>query len=143
MQIYNNMQKNTYLYLYVNIQIYNNILKRIEDFRDSFIYYIFIIICLLCIIILYIKNYFYTYLYFYILLYLLLYYIIIMSKSFFHLFHYWRNSIYLFRDLTYVSIIPVVFITLQWFRQNLKEVIWNLHYTDEDQKSHITVSSLC
>ena len=39
-----------------------------------------------------------------------------------------------------VSSIPVC-ITLQRFRQNLKELIWNLHYTDEDQKSETVVYS--
>ena len=33
-----------------------------------------------------------------------------------------------------VSSIPVC-ITFQRFRQILKELIWNLHFTDEDQKS--------
>ena len=39
-----------------------------------------------------------------------------------------------------VSSIPV-YITLQRFPQILKELIWNLHYTDEDQKSKTIVYS--
>ena len=39
-----------------------------------------------------------------------------------------------------VSSIPVC-ITLQWFNQNLKEFIFNLHHTDENQKSETVVYS--
>ena len=39
-----------------------------------------------------------------------------------------------------VSSIPV-YLTLQRFRQISKELIWNLHYTDEDEKSETIVYS--